>query len=62
MRFEFPVGSLFWISIALWLVALLAYALILSGRARPRKYLYQTLILSAIAALVTGGLYMLVGI
>ena len=62
MRLEFPVGSLFWISIALWLVALLAYALILSGPARSRKYLYQTLILSAIAALVTGGLYMLVGI
>lgn len=59
---EFPVEFLFWISIALWLVALFAYALILSGHGRSHKYLYRTLVLSAIVAMLTGGLYMVVGL
>jgi hypothetical protein len=54
--------ALFWTSIALWMVALFAYAVILSGHARSHKYLYRTLVLSAIAAMLTGGLYMVVAI
>jgi len=78
------VSFLFWLSIALWLVALVTYALILSaneqlqrkgarisvfipfealfrgsGYSRSLKYLYRTLILAAIGAMVTGGLYLL---
>jgi len=54
--------ALFWISIALWMVALFSYALILSGHTRSRKFLYRTVIVSAIAAMLTGGLYMVVAI
>jgi len=54
--------ALFWISIALWLVTLLAYALMLGGYSRSRKFLYRVLIMSAIVAMLTGGLYMAVGI
>lgn len=53
--------ALFWLSIVLWLVSLFSYALILSGHPRHRRQLYRTLILAAVAAMVTGGLYMLVG-
>ena len=56
------MSALFWISIVFWLVALFAYALILDGHTRLRKYLYRALVLSAIVALVTGGLYMVVAI
>ncbi len=78
------MNFLFWLSIALWLVALVSYALILSADeqlqredarmsvfipfealfhttsySRSLKYLYRTLVLSAIGAMVTGGLYLL---
>lgn len=81
------MNLLFWLSIALWIVSLLSYALILSGKeqsqrndarvsggfvldalfggagyARSLKYLYRTLVLSAIGALVTGGLYLSFGV
>lgn len=56
------VSLLFWISVGLWMVALFAYALILSGHTRSKRYLYRTVILSAIAAMLTGGLYMVVAI
>jgi hypothetical protein len=80
------VNVLFWLSIGLWVVALVSYALILSGNeqlqrtsARPSvfipfevlfrgtrysrslKYLYRILTLSAIGAVVTGGLFLLSG-
>lgn len=80
------MSFLFWLSIALWLVSLLCYAVILSGNerldradraesastffdvlnggpgyARSLKYLYRTLVLSAIGALATGALYLLFG-
>jgi hypothetical protein len=54
--------ALFWISIALWLVALLAYALMLGGYSGSRKLLLRVVIFSAIAAMLTGGLYMAAGI
>ena len=81
------MNFLFWLSIALWLMTLVAYALILSGNeqlqrkdagisvfipfrklfhssghSRSLKYLYPALVLSAIGAIVTGGLYLLTGI
>ncbi len=77
----------FWLSIGLWIVALVSYALILSGNeqlqrksarmfvfipfealfrsarySRSRKYLYWILIMSAIGAMMTGGLFLLTGI
>ncbi len=80
------MNVLFWLSIGLWVVALVSYALILSGNeqlqrrsagmsvfmpfealfhstrySRSLKYLYRILILSAIGAMVTGGLYLLSG-
>lgn len=54
--------ALFWISIALWMVALFSYALMLSGQTRSRKLLYITVIVSAIGATLIGGLYMVVAI
>jgi hypothetical protein len=81
---EIRVNFLFWLSIVLWLVALVSYALIVSGKerlerkharvpvfipfealfhstsySRSIKYLYRTLFLSAIGAMVTGGFYLL---
>lgn len=81
------MSFLFWLSIALWLVSLVSYALILSGREQLQrkdtgksagiffsalfgdtgytgsvKYLYRTLVLSAIGALVTGALYLSFGL
>ena len=53
------MSALFWISITLWLLALFAYALILSGHTRRRRFLYRTLIAAAVAAILTGGLYLL---
>ena len=80
------MNVLFWISIGLWVVALVSYALILSGNeqlqrtsarasvfipfqvlfrnarySRSLKYLYWTLIFSAMGAMVTGGLFLLSG-
>lgn len=52
------MSALFWISIALWLLALFSYALILSGHTRRRRFLYRTLLAAAIAAMLTGGLYL----
>ncbi len=77
----------FWLSIGLWVVALVSYALILSGNeqlqrksarmsvfipfealfrrvrySRTRKYLYRILIVSAMGAMMTGGLFLLTGI
>ncbi len=76
----------FWLSIGLWIVALVSYALILSGNEQLQrksarmpvfipfevlfrsaryshslKYLYRILILSAIGAMVTGGLFLVTG-
>ncbi len=81
------MNVLFWLSIGLWIVALVSYALILSGNeqlqrksarmsvfipfealfrsarySRSRKYLYRILIMSAMGAMVTGGLFLLTGI
>ncbi len=78
------MNFLFWLSIVLWMVALVSYALIVSGDeqlgrkharapvlipfaalfhttsySRSLKYLYRTLFLSAIGAMVTGGFYLL---
>ena len=80
------MNVLFWLSIGLWIVALVSYALILSGNeqlqrtsakasvfipfevlfrgtryASSLKYLYRILTLSAIGAMVAGGLYLLSG-
>ncbi len=80
------MNVLFWLSIGLWIAALVSYALILSGNeqlqrtsakasvfipfgvlfrstryASSLKYLYRILTLSAIGAMVTGGLYLLSG-
>ena len=80
------MNVLFWLSIGLWVVALVSYALILSGNeqlqrtsarlsvfipfevlfrgtrySRSLKYLYRILTLSAIGAVVTGGLFLLSG-
>ena len=80
------VNFLFWLSIGLWVLCLVSYALILSGdehlerkevgtsefipfRARPPgaayprplRYLYRILILAAIGAMLTGGLFLLTG-
>ncbi len=81
------MNVLFWLSIGLWVVALVSYALILSGNeqlqrksarmsvfipfeslfrsarySRSRKYLYRILTMSAMGAMVTGGLFLLTGI
>ena len=89
------MNILFWLSIGLWVLALVSYAVILSGNEqlegeqarmstrmstrmtamipfgarshsaghpRPSRHLYRILILSAIGALVTGGLFLLTGI
>lgn len=78
------MSVLFWLSIALWIVALASYAMILSsdeelqrkgagmsvfiplealfqivGHSRSRRLLYRALVLSAIGAMVSGGLYLL---
>jgi hypothetical protein len=78
------VKVLFWLSIGLWVVALVSYAMILNGNERlqrkgarmsvfvpfetlfhsatdscARSYLYRTLVASAIGAMVTGGLFLL---
>lgn len=75
---------LFWLSIGLWLVALVSYAALLSGSerqhgketgtpsiiafdalrqgdgsSRVRSILYRTLVLSAIGAMLSGGLFLL---
>ena len=52
---------LFWISIGLWLVALVAYALMLSGHVQRRDVLYRASVACAVGAMITGGLYMLYG-
>ena len=77
------MSILFWLSIVLWMVSLVSYALILSGKeqlerkgarmsifipfeallhdggySRSLRYLYRTAVLSAIGAMLTGGLYM----
>ena len=77
------MNILLWLSIGLWVLALVSYAVILSGNEqlegkqamipfgarshsaghpRPSRHLYRILILSAIGALVTGGLFLLTGI
>lgn len=78
--------ALFWLSIGLWVIALVCYALILSGKERLErrdagmsifipfevlfdssrysyslKFLYRALVLSAVGAMVTGGLFLLSG-
>lgn len=78
------MNILFWLSIALWAIALSCYALILSGKERLErsnarmsifvpfeelfesshysrylKYLYRALVLSAVGAMLTGGLFLL---
>ena len=78
------MNVLFWLSIGLWLLALLCYAMILSaneqlhrrgagmptfasletlirraGGSGARRYLYRTLLGSAVGAMLTGGLYLL---
>ena len=83
---NFDVDALFWLSIGLWMLALVSYALILSGNEHlerkearmsaiipfgalphgtgyPRclRQLYRLPILSAIGAMVTGGLFLLTG-
>jgi hypothetical protein len=75
---------LFWLSIGLWVVALVSYAMILNGNeqlqrkvarmsvfvpfetlfhsvasSRARKVIYRTLVVSAVGAMVTGGLFLL---
>ena len=81
------VNILFWLSIGLWVIALVSYALILDGNeqqerkenlmsviipfgtpshgavhSRSLRHLYRILVLSAIGAILTGGLYLLTGI
>ncbi len=78
------MNVLFWLSIGLWLLALLCYAMILSASEQPhnkgagastfaafetliqraggsgaRRYLYRTLVGSALGAALTGGLYLM---
>ena len=78
------MNVLFWLSIGLWVVALVSYAMILNGNEqlqrkvarmsvfvsfetlfhsvggyRARKYIYRTLVASAIGAMVTGGAFLL---
>jgi hypothetical protein len=77
------VKVLFWLSTGLWVVALVSYAVILSGSerqlrketgtpffiafealgqrtgsSRVRRILYRTLVLSAIGAILSGGLFL----
>jgi hypothetical protein len=78
------VSILFWLSIGLWVVALVSYAMILSGNeqlqrkgdrtsvfipfaalfqsagySRSRRFFYGTLVLSAVGAMLSGGLFLI---
>lgn len=78
------MNVLFWLSIGLWVVALVSYAMLLSGNEqlrrkgarmsvfvpfealfqgaghpRSRRFFYRILVLSAIGAMVSGGLFLL---
>jgi hypothetical protein len=80
------VNILFWLSIGLWMISLVSYALILSGHeqldrkdarmsffipfevlfhssgySRYVRYLYRILVVSAVGAVLTGGLFLLTG-
>jgi hypothetical protein len=80
------VNILFWLSIGLWVVCLVSYALILSGNeqlerkgarmsifipfevlfhssgySRYVRILYRILVVSAVGAMLTGGLFLLTG-